>query len=182
MPVKNRKRLVIDASVARAAGGTEKLHPDSKLCREFLLEVLKLCHSMIFTPEIAVEWDKHQSRYVSTWRANMARRGKIIHRKTDDVLNEDLRQAIQETVTDEAILKIIMKDIRLIEASLVADSTIASCDNRVRRHLMNVAQMMDALERIVWVNPTIEDDDCMTWLRQGAPAEAKRCLGYRDEL
>ncbi|GIK62483.1 MAG: hypothetical protein BroJett018_02770 [Chloroflexota bacterium] len=182
MTVKNRKRLVIDASVARAAGGTEKLHPDSKLCREFLLEVLKLCHSMILTPEITVEWDKHQSRYVSTWRVNMARRGKIIHRKAEDVLNEDLRQAIEETVTDEAILKIIMKDIRLIEAALAADFTIASCDNRVRQHLMNVAQVLDDLEHIVWINPTIEGEGCVTWLRQGAPAEAKRCLGYRDEL
>jgi hypothetical protein len=37
---KMSRRIVVDASVARSAGGTS--HPDSTLCREFLLAMLKI--------------------------------------------------------------------------------------------------------------------------------------------
>ncbi len=42
--VKDSKRLVIDASIARSAGGNEATIPCSKHCRDFLKSVLEICH------------------------------------------------------------------------------------------------------------------------------------------
>ncbi|MGA9382780.1 MAG: hypothetical protein WBV73_28800 [Phormidium sp.] len=61
------KLLVIDASVARAAGGESAKSPTSKYCRDFLLAVLDISHRVVMTPDIRKEWDKHQSSFARTW-------------------------------------------------------------------------------------------------------------------
>ena len=68
--------LVIDASIARAAGDLSK-HPTSRNCCEFLQAVLDLCHRMVLTPPIREEWNKHRSRFASKWRVSMMARKKI---------------------------------------------------------------------------------------------------------
>src|ERR1700730_11723405 len=70
------KRLVIDASVAAAAGQTIK--PASRRCRECLLVVLKISHRLVMTPPLTSEWDAHQSLFAARWRAEMRSRGKTV--------------------------------------------------------------------------------------------------------
>jgi hypothetical protein len=69
------KLLVIDASVAHAAGWSD--HPDSSAGRHFLRAVLDVCHQMVLTPEVAEEWRRHQSKYTRTWRTEMYARKKV---------------------------------------------------------------------------------------------------------
>jgi hypothetical protein len=52
MPVKRSKRLVIDASVARSAGGETAVFPTSKHCRDFLRATLETGHCVVMTPVI----------------------------------------------------------------------------------------------------------------------------------
>jgi len=54
--------LVIDASIARAAGDVS-MHPTSRNCRDFLQAVLDTCHRMALTTPIKEEWNRHQSRF-----------------------------------------------------------------------------------------------------------------------
>ncbi|HLG99155.1 MAG TPA: hypothetical protein VKX49_22785 [Bryobacteraceae bacterium] len=54
MAKKISRRLVIDASVARSA--TMSNDSTSTACREFLQEVLRVCHRVVLTPEIEQEW------------------------------------------------------------------------------------------------------------------------------
>ena len=50
------KRLVIDADIARSAGGKEATHPRTKNCHDFLLEMLtKTSHQLVMTPKIRDE-------------------------------------------------------------------------------------------------------------------------------
>jgi hypothetical protein len=70
------RRIVVDASVARSAGETS--HPDSTLCREFLLAMLKICHRVVLTPEIEREWRQHASRFSMRWLATMRSRRKAV--------------------------------------------------------------------------------------------------------
>jgi len=70
------RRIVVDASVARSAGETS--HPDSVLCREFLLAILKICHRVVLTPEIEREWRRHASRFSLRWLASMRSRRKVV--------------------------------------------------------------------------------------------------------
>ncbi len=61
MPRRRRsKRLVVDASVAGAAGAAE--HALSKTSRDFLQEVLTICHQIVMTPRILAEWKRHRSK------------------------------------------------------------------------------------------------------------------------
>ena len=57
MPQKKKRLLVIDASVARAAGGAEATAQVSRECRDFLSTVLTVCHQIVMTPEISEEWN-----------------------------------------------------------------------------------------------------------------------------
>ena len=67
--------LVIDASIARAAGRTD--HPISKACRDFLEDVLKICHHVVLTKETSEEWKRHQSKFTLLWRSSMFARKKV---------------------------------------------------------------------------------------------------------
>jgi hypothetical protein len=63
--------LVVDASVARAAGSLESKHPTGILCRDFLMGVRSVCHRIVWTEAIKVEWDKHDSVFARQWRVSM---------------------------------------------------------------------------------------------------------------
>ncbi|MBI1788581.1 MAG: hypothetical protein HYR60_13650 [Acidobacteria bacterium] len=68
------KRLVVDASVAVAAGTTE--HPISKACREVLEEVRR--HRIVMSTQIRYEWMKRRSVIAVEWLEAMQRRGKVV--------------------------------------------------------------------------------------------------------
>jgi len=84
------RRLVIDASVASAAGQTQ--HPTSFRSREFLEEVLKISHRAVMTAALTEEWDRHQSLYAARWRAEMRSRNKIVDLIT--VENTEVRRQV----------------------------------------------------------------------------------------
>ena len=150
-----------------------------EICRDFLKETYKLDHNMIVTNDIREEWKKHQSPYARKWYRNMVQRGRI-KRHRGNIHNDDLRDKVRQLVTDDAV-ESVLKDIHLVEAALLVDKLIASSDDRMRRHLVRLATKIDELKIIVWVNPSNEAETCIIWLRQGAPAEESRQLGYEDE-
>jgi hypothetical protein len=95
------KRLVIDASVARAAGGRE--NPTSQRCSTFLLVISdETPHLLVMTPEIYAEWKNHQAIFASTWRSSMIARKRVAFFKQDDVFNADLREKIDRLNVDDA--------------------------------------------------------------------------------
>jgi len=73
--------LVIDASVARAAGTENATSPTAQACCAFLKAVLEICHRMVMTPEIKKEWDKHESRFAKKWRSTMIAKKKLEYRR-----------------------------------------------------------------------------------------------------
>jgi hypothetical protein len=112
-------RLVVDASVASAAGQT--LYPSSFRSREFLAEVLKISHRIVMTAALAEEWDKHQSLFALRWRAQMRSQAKIID--FVDVENVDVRSEVTMSLG-------VMKDLHLVEAALATDKLVVSLDDR----------------------------------------------------
>jgi hypothetical protein len=168
-------RLVIDASIAMAAGETS-MHPTSRNCREFLQSVLSICHSMVLTRPIQGEWNKHQSGFARKWRASMMARKKIEIVETSHDLSLQKRIAGREP--DSAISAILEKDRHLIEAAIATDERIASLDDRVRSHLRERARIVRKVASICWVNPEKPNERAVSWLEQGAPADNSRKLGY----
>jgi hypothetical protein len=134
------RRLVVDASVASAAGQT--MHPTSFRSREFLGEVLKISHRIVMTVSLAAEWDRHQSLYAARWRAEMRTRNKVVD--IADVQNEEVRRQVVGS-------RAIQKDLHLIEAALATDKVVISLDDRAQADLC-----VEATKDVTWVNAVAE--------------------------
>ena len=169
------RRLVIDADVLRASGGRDAVPPSAKRCREFLEAVLSICHYVVLTPDIGKQWKQHMSRFARTWRCSMEARKKVFREHPD--ADESLRQCIEQHGTSQKQRTAMLKDVLLIEAATATDSLIASNDEAARKAYSQMASQTRKLRRIVWVNPSLEEDDSLTWLKNGARAERERTLG-----
>lgn len=99
MPAAASKELVIDASVAQAAGWGE--HPDSSGSRHFLMAVLEISHRMVLTPPLLDEWRNHQSKFTREWRKSMHAKRKI--RTLDAEENAGLRERSLGPGIDESL-------------------------------------------------------------------------------
>ena len=175
--------LVIDASIARAAGTTNA--PDSARCRDFL-EAIKTTKTLwcVFTPELREEWGRHASLYSARWRAAMNSRRRISNLPSaqDDGLRRNLARcarSIAGKAEDQipGIRSAMEKDTHLLEAAIKSEGSVASLDDRVRRHFGVCAQRNRSLRDIPWINPTTPEEDAVTWVLAGAPAEQSRMLG-----
>jgi hypothetical protein len=120
------KDLVIDASVAHAAGWGE--HPDSSGSRHFLRAVLEISHRMVLTPSLVDEWRRHQSKYTREWRKSMHARRQI--RMLDGQENLGLRERALSPDVEEPLRQIRLKDLPLIEAALRTDNIVVSLDGK----------------------------------------------------
>ncbi len=195
MAAKSSRRLVIDASVAFAAGGQDATSPTSKFCRDALVTVQTICHRVVMTPAIMAEWKKHESPFALVWRKSMMARRKILYYEDAPlgILRDQLREQTTEEKRQDPFLKrphiieaaiekqlaIIFKDLHLVEAALAADSVVLSLDDVVRELLRTAAVSIGELRPIQWANPANEEEQVIVWLNRGARPEARRRLGLR---
>ena len=161
--------LVVDASIARAAGSPESKHPTGALCRDFLMGIRSVCHRIAWTEKIKIECDKHDSLFPRQWRVTMLNLSKL--RSANDTRVSGIWERIQEHCDDAAILAIVQKDCHLVEAALATDRRIASLDEQVRGHLTALAAAVEDLRSIIWVNPAVAEEGAVEWLGKGAPGD-----------
>jgi hypothetical protein len=105
----------------------------------------------------------------------MAARKKIV--KVESISMEELREKIERKLKTENERLAVAKDMHLIEAALSTDSLVASADREVRGLLCAVCQAgVGELASVVWVDPTIPEEEVLEWLKDGAKSEPKRKL------
>lgn len=167
--------IVVDASIAGAAGLEESRSPTAAHCRDFLKALRNVGHRMAWSAAIKAEWDKHQSTFALEWQLSMVRLGKL--RPVKDERDEELRTVIEEHSKDKQVVAKMLKDAHLIEAAFATDSRIASADENARGHFGRLAATLHSLRTVVWVNPANEDEQAVRWLEKGAPAHSARQLG-----
>ncbi len=171
------KCLVIDTDIARAAGGGNVQVEPSKSCRVFLDTMLETTkHKVVLTKAIQAEWNKHQSLATLTWRSTMIAQKRVclINAPAD----EKLRQEVEQYASSDNKRKVMLKDIHLVEAALQADRIIISMDETVRYCFHVITQRISLLKRIVWVNPCMEVETPIDWLKEGAELTKERLLGH----
>jgi hypothetical protein len=172
---KMSRRIVVDASVARSAGTTE--NPVSILCRNFLHEMLQVCHRVVITSDIEKEWRKHRSRFSIAWLAAMESRNRVVRVQSDTRLEEQIHVAVDRldglTRQQEEAIR---KDILLVTAASVTDKLIASRDDRMRILLKLLSAELSEVGSVLWVNPSNPDEDPCKWLEAGARYESHRRL------
>jgi hypothetical protein len=178
MVAKVSRRLVIDASVARSAGGEQSMFPTSKHCRDFLKAALSICHRVVMTPEIAEEWNKHRSNFARTWRVSMVARKKEIRLPSHH--NENLRTKIEGAASSEKSCAAMLKDVHLLEAALATDSVVISLDDVVKNLFSTSCQSIGEIKNIIWINPDEDKGQTQVWLEKGAKPDKTLRLGFTD--
>jgi hypothetical protein len=178
MRAADSKRLVIDASVAHAAGGMDAVSPTSRLCRDFLRAVLRICHRVVLTPAIREEWSRHQSSYTSEWRYSMAARRKTC--VLPDAQPSRIRRKAVGTTTSDKDREALLKDFHLVSAALATDYIVISLDSNARRLFCIASTKAGELRNVMWVDPSAPEDALEEWLDNGAEPDEQRCLGYQQ--
>jgi hypothetical protein len=178
VPAKKGRRLVVDASVAGAAGGKTATAPASTRCRDFLSVLREETDCRIVLPsKLREEWEDHMSGFTRVWLRSMTQRGRVV---TDDFeTSKRMRLKIESAAaTKRKEADALLKDFHLIEAAMDNDRTVVSLDEVVRKLFKAAAQSVEAIRKVVWVNPGKPAEDAVGWLRGGAKAEAVRMLGH----
>lgn len=171
------RNLVIDASVARASGGSEAIHPISAAARDFLQAVLTICHKAVMTPAILAEWNQHQSSFARKWRRSMVARKKLMPLNVEE--RQDLRQQIELDNIGRKQKDAMIKDCHLIEAAISTDKQIVSLDDTARKLFVGLSGSVAEIQDVQWVNPVSNAVQVMTWLEAGQD-EAKWKLAHKS--
>lgn len=173
-PKVSSKRLVIDASVAGAAGGDAASAQVSCDATQFLQAVLRICHHAAMTPQLAVEWLRHQSLFSMSWLAEMRLRNKV-----DMVDGEEggLATRLASTKVSGSVPRAFREDAHLIDGALRTDRVVVSLDATARQQYSAVVELLPQLRRVMWVDPSNKPDAVMRWLEQGAEHDPASCLG-----
>ncbi len=172
---KESKRLVIDASVARASGNN-RADMQSSRSRELLQTVINVCHRVVFTDAITEEWKRHQSRFAITWLKSMYAKRKVV--RIAVVADEELRSKAT-TNASEADKTIMLKDFILIEAALATDHIVMSRDKEAGQCFATACKHAGAMSHVMWVSP--EDADVNEWLANGAEVDASKQLRNKSK-
>jgi hypothetical protein len=173
---KMSRRIVVDASVAASAG--EHVHPSSQRCREFMLDMLTICHKVVMSKDIKTEWEMHASNFSIKWLAAMRGKGKVVHVQPEPGdLWDQIQGAREWTAKESAAME---KDLLLLVAALESDHLIASCDEKVRQLFAEAAVHLRHLKSIMWVNPTADDGHHGDWLHAGCRHDPVLSLGRTD--
>lgn len=171
---KNRPRqLVIDADIAHSAGVSTV--GASQACSKFLTAVQDHGHLLALTDQLLAEWQRHQSRFATTWLRDMSAADRVV--VLDVTKGETFRSRIAEAAPETSVAAIMLKDCHLIEAARAAERRIISMDERVCGHFRRAAGKVQELRRVCWVNPARADEQPIPWLRRGAPLNRHRLLG-----
>ena len=158
MRSRDSKRLVVNASVARAAGGEGATALVSINCTEFLETCRDECsHHIVMTPGLSDEWAEHQSKFAATWLRAMIARKRFDY--IEPPMNQALRDEIEGTAISEDEIEDMQKDFHLLEAAQATDQTIISLDGTIRRLFAQATQGVGEIRDIVWVNPERTADE-----------------------
>lgn len=167
--------IVVDASVARAAGDTS-MHPTSKNCRETLQAVTSSEINIATCSALVSEWKKHQSNYSRLWLVSMIARGRF-KCLSPDPLNNALRECINDHAKTDKCADAMEKDAHLIEIALQTGKRIIALDETVRNLYKNLSLHHPPIKNVLWANPVIDEDSTIEWVSNGCPSISRLKLG-----
>lgn len=147
------KRLVVDASVARAASETD--HPVSSACRRILEEIRTVCHRVVLSGDLRREWSDHASRFSRTWLASMENARKLVRVEATDAAHV-LIANIEESGLSKRQQSAARKDVHLVAAAQATDGIVVSLDQKARRAFRALAATHRELGKLMWVDPSEE--------------------------
>ncbi len=165
------KGIVIDASIARAAGTDAATATRAVLCRDCLMAVRDAGLLVVLSQAIKSEWKTHRSEYARRWLTWMvgSRRFILVSPEPNPAVDTAIRSLLTETERAAA-----EKDQHLIEAAVAASQRVLSLDSTARDCFSKVAMSAGELRAIHWGNP--ESVGCNEWVADGTPDDSQWAL------
>ena len=170
MTRKNRKRLVIDANIARSAG-TSSLAV-SLFSRQCLEAVRFDEHIAVFNTKLRQEWRRHASRLAKQWQVAMQQR-----RRIEDAEGNEFAHLLDGACDclKEATWKLALrKDFHLAQSALATGQIVISNETRLPKHLCASCGEIPELRKLHFANPERERQVCIDWLKSRAKKEPGR--------
>ncbi len=90
----------------------------------------------------------------------------------------DLEAAIDEAAEFEGRRMEMQKDRHLIVAALRTERRIISLNEKDRERFARICDQVTQIQRIVWVNPCLTNENCSEWLKRGANSDEHRRLAH----
>ncbi|WP_410638072.1 hypothetical protein [Amycolatopsis sp. lyj-346] len=133
------------------------------------------------TPELQMEWERHATRFMTRWLANMEQRCRV--RRERDRRLADLRESIMAFVKQQEKRDVILKDVHITEAAIFFQVAVFSFDDTQRRVLSELRVHYELLGGVQWFNPESDGQHSLEWL-QGGGHDANACqianFGHRE--
>lgn len=143
-------RLVVDASVAKAAGDPMLSADAAALAWAATLSTIqRICHRVVVCDALLAEWNRHSGAAFRRWRKRMLDLDKVIHMQQVDLEDVALRLAV-DGLRDEGAKLAIGKDLHLIELAMRSDRWIFSADEKIKRHLAAHSSLASWNQAIRW--------------------------------
>ena len=172
------KLLVVDASVLRAAGSDQAVHPVPAHCRDTLKTILELSHRAAITDAILEEWNRHQSGFARRWRSSMYARGRITRVQAHSCENVHIATRQSPTISENQIAA-AAKDMHLVGAARSADRTIISYDNAAKSAFRKLTATTGMIADLLWIDPVADIDPLRDWLTVAAKTQRHWRLGFQ---
>lgn len=173
MRQRDAKRLVIDTDVVSAASSTGSERAGA--CRTFLDTMYSTFHRVVLTEKWIDEWKDYRSRYSSLWLTKMYGKRRV---DNDIALppSQTLEERVCAVIPTLAAQRAAQKDLNLIQAALATDRRVVSLDQEARLAFATAGKVIAEIGATIWVNPEMESETPVQWLRSGAPNETARQL------
>lgn len=185
-------RIVIDTSVACAAGERGAEGTSARPALDALIAVERGAFAVVFSRELLREWGKsdpespsdpvatesqtgarrqgHASRYAKKWLASMISERRL-HLIDEAWPEEERLLAAAATLLKDGRVEAVAKDAHVVRAAMVTDRRVVSLDRKQRACLCALRQGIPELKSLYWV--LADEAIALPWLRGGAdPAPA----------
>lgn len=177
--VRHSRILVIDASVVRAAGSLEAVHPLPSQCRDILRTILDVCHRIHLSEALRDEWSRHTSKFSRTWLKSMYARRKVI--SGDIAALAGFAAAIENArYLSDSERAAMEKDRHLVDGAAASDKIILSLDDTTGRILHRIVPHFGGLADFLWVKPTEHFDAVKAWLEERGTTRAEWLLRQEE--
>lgn len=173
-------RIVVDASVARAAGtGRPDAGPPSPACVAALDAMSQRQDLRVATSaRVKEEWDKHARPYAVRWLSTMFSRKRVVvvqEMWPGEVALIDAANELPGKAHED-----VAKDTHMVGLAMLTDRRVVSLDTRQRELLGRLLHAHPGLAGLHWASPSASDT--LPWLNSGAPDAPALCLSTFDDV
>lgn len=163
-------KIVVDADVARCAGGSEA--PTSSNARKLLLAMEQYNVKLVNNEQLRSEWRVHASKFSTRWLATMTSK-RLVERLPENGDFEDYSGLLEAVQLTEGEMRAGLKDCHLLSAAHAVQALIASNDRAAFAVFHKASQSDGRFGTHYWASPTLKAEEILPYMshNQAVPTD-----------